>query len=73
VTVPDEAYSAQPGTSAWAGFATEPGLWLQWDWGKHVGQLLIATLTPLAVEAALHVSAELQQRAGGIRLGTVGR
>ena len=30
---------------------------------QHVGQLLIATLTPLAVEAALQVSAELQQRA----------
>ncbi len=30
---------------------------------EHVGQLLIATLTPLAVEAALQVSAELQQRA----------
>ncbi|MGH3124292.1 MAG: IS21 family transposase [Streptosporangiaceae bacterium] len=24
-TVPDEAYSAQPGTAAWAGFGTEPG------------------------------------------------
>jgi hypothetical protein len=24
VTVPDEAYSAQPGTSAWAGFGTAP-------------------------------------------------
>jgi DNA invertase Pin-like site-specific DNA recombinase len=31
---------------------------------QHVGQLLIDTLTPLAVEAALQVSAELQQRAG---------
>ena len=30
---------------------------------EHAGQLLIATLTPLAVEAALQVSAELQQRA----------
>ena len=30
---------------------------------EHVGQLLITTLTPLAVEAALQVSAELQQRA----------
>jgi len=30
---------------------------------EHVGQLLISTLTPLAVEAALQVSAELQQRA----------
>jgi Recombinase zinc beta ribbon domain len=30
---------------------------------QHVGQLLIDTLTPLAVEAALQVSAELQQRA----------
>ena len=30
---------------------------------EHVGQLLIATLTPLAAEAALQVSAELQQRA----------
>ena len=30
---------------------------------EHVGQLLIATLTPLAVEAALQVSAELRQRA----------
>ena len=30
---------------------------------EHVGQLLIGTLTPLAVEAALQVSAELQQRA----------
>src|SRR5260370_704395 len=30
---------------------------------EHVGQLLIDTLTPLAVEAALQVSAELQQRA----------
>ncbi len=30
---------------------------------EHVGQLLIATLTPLAVEAALQVSAELEQRA----------
>ncbi len=30
---------------------------------EHVGSLLIATLTPLAVEAALQVSAELQQRA----------
>jgi hypothetical protein len=29
---------------------------------KHVGQLLIDTLTPLAIEAALQVSAELQQR-----------
>ena len=29
---------------------------------EHVGQLLIATLTPLAVEAALQVSAELQQQ-----------
>ena len=31
---------------------------------QHIGQLLIDTLTPLAVEAALQVSAELQQRAG---------
>ena len=31
--------------------------------GEHAGQLLIATLTPLAVEAALQVSAELGQRA----------
>jgi DNA invertase Pin-like site-specific DNA recombinase len=30
---------------------------------EHVGQLLIATLTPLAVEAALQVSAELEHRA----------
>ena len=30
---------------------------------EHVGQLLIGTLTPLAAEAALQVSAELQQRA----------
>jgi DNA invertase Pin-like site-specific DNA recombinase len=30
---------------------------------QHVGHLLIATLTPLAAEAALQVSAELQQRA----------
>jgi DNA invertase Pin-like site-specific DNA recombinase len=30
---------------------------------QHVGQLLIATLTPLAAEAALQVSAELQHRA----------
>ncbi|HEY2262569.1 MAG TPA: recombinase family protein [Streptosporangiaceae bacterium] len=30
---------------------------------QHVGQLLIATLTPLAVDAALQVSAELRQRA----------
>ena len=30
---------------------------------EHIGQLLIGTLTPLAVEAALQVSAELQQRA----------
>ena len=30
---------------------------------EHAGLLLIATLTPLAVEAALQVSAELQQRA----------
>src|SRR6266566_3419933 len=30
---------------------------------EHVGQLLIDTLTPLAVEAALQVSAELEQRA----------
>ncbi len=30
---------------------------------EHVGQLLISTLTPLAVEAALQVSAELRQRA----------
>ena len=30
---------------------------------QHIGQLLIDTLTPLAVEAALQVSAELQQRA----------
>ena len=30
---------------------------------EHAGRLLIATLTPLAVEAALQVSAELQQRA----------
>ena len=30
---------------------------------EHVGQLLISTLTPLAVEAALQVSAEPQQRA----------
>jgi len=25
VTIADEAYSAQPGTSAWAGFGTAPG------------------------------------------------
>jgi DNA invertase Pin-like site-specific DNA recombinase len=31
---------------------------------EHVGQLLIGTLTPLAAEAALQVSAELQHRAG---------
>ena len=31
--------------------------------GEQIGQLLIDTLTPLAVEAALQVSAELQQRA----------
>jgi DNA invertase Pin-like site-specific DNA recombinase len=30
---------------------------------EHVGQLLLGTLTPLAVEAALQVSAELRQRA----------
>jgi DNA invertase Pin-like site-specific DNA recombinase len=30
---------------------------------EHVGQLLITTLTPLAVEAALQVSAELEHRA----------
>jgi len=30
---------------------------------EHVGQLLIATLTPLAVEAAFQVSAELEHRA----------
>ena len=30
---------------------------------EHIGQLLIDTLTPLAVEAALQVSAELRQRA----------
>jgi DNA invertase Pin-like site-specific DNA recombinase len=30
---------------------------------EHVGQLLIATLTPLAAEAALTVTAELEQRA----------
>ena len=30
---------------------------------EHVGQLLLDTLTPLAVEAALQVSAELRQRA----------
>jgi DNA invertase Pin-like site-specific DNA recombinase len=30
---------------------------------EHVGRLLIATLTPLAVEAALQVSAEIEQRA----------
>jgi DNA invertase Pin-like site-specific DNA recombinase len=30
---------------------------------EHVGQLLLATLTPLAAEAALQVSAELRQRA----------
>ena len=30
---------------------------------QHVGQLLIGTLTPLAAQAALQVSAELQQRA----------
>ena len=30
---------------------------------EHTGQLLIATLTPLAVEAALQVSAELEHRA----------
>jgi hypothetical protein len=30
---------------------------------EHAGQLLISTLTPLAVEAALQVSAELRQRA----------
>jgi DNA invertase Pin-like site-specific DNA recombinase len=30
---------------------------------EHIGQLLLATLTPLAAEAALQVSAELQQRA----------
>jgi DNA invertase Pin-like site-specific DNA recombinase len=30
---------------------------------EHVGQLLIATLTPLAIEAALAVTAELEQRA----------
>jgi DNA invertase Pin-like site-specific DNA recombinase len=30
---------------------------------EHVGQLLLDTLTPLAVEAALQVSAELEQRA----------
>ena len=34
-----------------------------WTLDEHVGQLLIDTLTPLAVEAALQVSAELQQRA----------
>ena len=31
---------------------------------EHVGQLVVTTLTPLAVEAALQVSAELEQRAG---------
>ena len=31
---------------------------------EQAGQLLLATLTPLAVEAALQVSAELEQRAG---------
>jgi DNA invertase Pin-like site-specific DNA recombinase len=30
---------------------------------EHVGQLLIGTLTPLAIEAAFQVSAELEQRA----------
>jgi DNA invertase Pin-like site-specific DNA recombinase len=34
-----------------------------WTLDEHVGQLLIDTLTPLAVEAALQVSGELQQRA----------
>ena len=43
---------------------------------EHVGQLLIATLTPLAVEAALQVSAELQHRAaeaGALRAAHVER
>jgi DNA invertase Pin-like site-specific DNA recombinase len=43
---------------------------------QHVGQLLIATLTPLAVEAALQVSAELRQRAadaGALRAAHVER
>ena len=43
---------------------------------EHVGALLIATLTPLAVEAALQVSAELQQRAaeaGALRAAHVER
>ncbi|MGH3119985.1 MAG: recombinase zinc beta ribbon domain-containing protein, partial [Streptosporangiaceae bacterium] len=31
---------------------------------EHAGQLVVTTLTPLAVEAALQVSAELKQRAG---------
>jgi DNA invertase Pin-like site-specific DNA recombinase len=33
---------------------------------EHIGALLIATLTPLAVEAALQVSAELQHRAAEV-------
>ena len=43
---------------------------------QYVGQLLIAELTPLAVEAALQVSAELQQRAadaGALRAAHVER
>jgi DNA invertase Pin-like site-specific DNA recombinase len=43
---------------------------------EHAGQLLITTLTPLAVEAALQVSAELQQRAadaGALRAAHVER
>src|SRR5690349_19580557 len=43
---------------------------------EHVGQLLISTLTPLAVEAALQVSAELEHRAaeaGALRAAHVER
>ena len=43
---------------------------------QHIGELLIDTLTPLAVEAALQVSAELQQRAaeaGALRAAHVER
>jgi DNA invertase Pin-like site-specific DNA recombinase len=44
--------------------------------GERIGQLLTGTLTPLAVEAALQVSAELQQRAaeaGALRAAHVER
>jgi hypothetical protein len=40
---------------------------------EQIGELLIATLTPLAIEAALTVTAELQQRAAALRAAHVER